>query len=188
MEIIKEKAVCFTGHRPEKIVSVLQGDEAALRMLKSMLFYQIHKAIEDGFEYFISGLARGVDIWAAQYVLELKKKYPKIKLIGAKPYEEHGRKFKGQDLWELTNVISGADMVVDVTGDYSRDCYSKRNRYMVDNSSRIIAVVSDYKSGTGQTISYANKKKLDVKLIKVDDFVSENYCENLQKQGIYRFT
>lgn len=161
---------------------------ASLNMVKSMLFYQIHEAVEEGFEYFISGLARGVDIWAAQYVLEIKKKYPKIKLIGAKPYEEHGMRLKGQDLWELTNVINGADMIVDVTGEYSRDCYSKRNRYMVDNSSRLIAVVSDYKSGTGQTISYANKKQIDVRLIKIDDFASESSCENPQNTGIYRFT
>lgn len=30
--------------------------------------------------------------------------------------------------------------------------YRLRNQYMVDRSSKLIAVVDDYKSGTGQTI------------------------------------
>lgn len=33
---------------------------------------EIRKAIDDGFVTFISGMARGVDIWAAEIVLRLR--------------------------------------------------------------------------------------------------------------------
>ena len=56
-EIKRLRRVCFTGHRPEKLnrseKSVLDGLETAIR-----------QAIADGSNVFISGMARGVDIWA----------------------------------------------------------------------------------------------------------------------------
>ena len=147
--------MCFTGHRPEKLPGMGNDSSPLLQMLKSILYYQIYSSAEEGYEYFISGLARGVDLWAAEYVLEIKKKFPQIKLICAKPYPAHGSNFKGSDLFSLRNVLEKADEVVCVSDEYSRDCYKNRNYYMVDRSSKLIAMVNDYKSGTGQTISYA---------------------------------
>ena len=44
----------------------------------------------------------------------------------------------------------------------------KRNYFMVDNSSKLIAVVDDYRSGTGQTIRYAENKGIDVSIIDIN--------------------
>ena len=59
--------VCFTGHRPEK----LTRNEKAI---KKELETKIIQAIADGLHVFITGMARGVDIWAAQIVLSLRAK------------------------------------------------------------------------------------------------------------------
>lgn len=53
---------CFTGHRPEK----LHDPES---VIITGLEHEICAAIADGFQTFISGMARGVDIWAAEIVL-----------------------------------------------------------------------------------------------------------------------
>lgn len=50
--------VCFTGHRPEK----LTRSEYAI---KADLEEQICQAIDDGLTVFVTGMARGIDIWAA---------------------------------------------------------------------------------------------------------------------------
>ena len=49
---------CFTGHRPEKLQEPEDAVTAALEK-------EIRQAIADGFNVFITGMARGVDIWAA---------------------------------------------------------------------------------------------------------------------------
>ena len=56
---------CFTGHRPEK----LQAPEG---VVTAALEKEIRQAIADGFNVFITGMARGVDIWAAEIVLRLQ--------------------------------------------------------------------------------------------------------------------
>ena len=67
---------CFTGHRPEKM-SV--PAEIVIRKLKDA----IEDAFSDGFIFYITGMAKGVDIWAAEAVLELKKEYPQLKVLSS---------------------------------------------------------------------------------------------------------
>lgn len=168
----REKTVCFTGHRPEKLPGYGEINNGLLNMLRSMLYYRIYIAAQSGYEYFISGLARGVDLWAADSVIDIQKKFPNIKLICAKPYPGHGNTFKGEDLWSLNNVLEKAHEIICVSDQYSRDCYKIRNEFMVNHASCLIGVVDNYKSGTGQTISYARKKGLELSLIKVGDVAS----------------
>ena len=71
---------CFTGHRPEKLNTSEKEVKAALRK-------QIDQAVHDGFTVFITGMARGVDLWAAEIVLDLRKRNKEIRLICAIPHE-----------------------------------------------------------------------------------------------------
>ncbi len=50
---------CFTGHRPEKL-------KRSEEEIKEGLEEAILKAIHEGYRTFITGMARGVDIWAGQ--------------------------------------------------------------------------------------------------------------------------
>ena len=77
---LKLHRCCFTGHRPEKLFLI---DSEIIKELEK----EICRAVADGFTTFISGMARGVDIWAAEIVLKLRKKNKQIHLICASPYE-----------------------------------------------------------------------------------------------------
>lgn len=62
-------------------------------------------------------------------------------------------------------ICNNADAVVYTSDAYTADAFKKRNYFMVDNSSKLIGVVAEYKSGTGQTIRYAKKKGLECRII-----------------------
>ena len=72
--------VCFTGHRPEKLK---RGKRSIIQDLEE----EIRKAVADGLNVFITGMARGVDIWAAQIVLKLRAEGLDVRLICTCPYE-----------------------------------------------------------------------------------------------------
>ena len=55
---LRQHRCCFTGHRPEKLKI---AEDEVIKSLKK----EIRTAIADGFQTFISGMARGVDLWAA---------------------------------------------------------------------------------------------------------------------------
>ena len=69
--------VSFTGYRPEKLPFFGEDDPLCIDM-KKRLSVQIQSLIADGADEFYSGMALGVDTWAAEIVLELKKLYPKF--------------------------------------------------------------------------------------------------------------
>ena len=141
--------------------------------LKSILYKEIYDSINDGYTIFITGCARGVDMWAAQTVIEFRRKNPSVKLVCAKPYPEYGEKFSGIDRWNYNTIIEQADEIVDVSPEFNKKCMETRNKYMVDRSQKLIAVVSNRISGTGQTINYAHKNGIEVRII---DFSDELNC------------
>lgn len=142
--------VCFTGHRPEKLTMPEER-------VKDFLLEEIRKAIDDGFKVFITGMARGVDMWAAEIVLKLKEKNPDIKLIAAIPFEGFETKWSQGNQKQYRMLLRQADLVKYICAKFSYDSYQIRNEWMVNHSARVIAVWNGGKSGIKNTIDYANQ-------------------------------
>lgn len=164
-DIVKSKTVCFSGHRPEKLPFGGSDDAYVIRVLKSTLYKAILDSIDEGYDCFITGLARGIDLWAGEMIMDLKSAGRPIKLVAAAPFREHGANFHGAEKFSLGNILMNSDKVVYVSQDYFKGCLQRRNEFMVNNSGKLIAVVSDYKSGTGSTIHYAEKRGLKTRII-----------------------
>ena len=114
---------CFTGHRPEKLFLV---DEEIIKELER----EIKAAIEKGYTTFISGMARGVDIWAAEIVLKLRKKNKELHLICASPYEGFETRWSQDWQKRYKKIIKKADYVKYVSPEYSPACFQIRNEYI----------------------------------------------------------
>ena len=150
--------VCFTGHRPEKLK---QSESVIVKALETA----IKEAIADGKNVFISGMARGGDIWAAEIVLRLRKEGANVKLICASPYEGFERGWSSEWQQRYNTVLEAADLVRFISPGYSRSCFQIRNEWMVDHSSLVIAVFNGQPSGTKNTIDYAEKQKIYINYI-----------------------
>lgn len=150
---------CFTGHRPEKLIKSEIEIKAALRK-------EIKLAIQDGLTVFITGMARGVDLWAAEIVLEFKKRNKSIKLICAIPHE--GFETRWSVTWKqlYQYVLDNADLVRVISKGYHPGVYQIRNEWMVNHSARVIAVFNGQSSGTKNTIDYALSQGVLVRIIE----------------------
>ena len=157
MNIIQERRIscCFTGHRPVKLT-------APEKTIRQWLEKQIDRAIGDGYRIFITGCAMGVDIWAGQIVLRRKAQNPDIRLIAANPWPEMADSWK--PIWkdQYRELLEKADEVKTISNNYYKFVYQKRNRWMVDHSSRLIAYYNGTPGGTLETILYAEKSGLEV--------------------------
>ena len=60
-------------------------------------------------------------------------------------------------------ILKKADVEEFICAHYSRSCFQIRNKWMVDKSSRVIAVWNGEPSGTKNTIDYAKKCNLEVR-------------------------
>ncbi len=147
--------VCFTGHRPEKLTRTEKDIMCDLEK-------EIRQAIADGLNVFITGMARGVDIWAAQIVLGLRNSGNDIKLICACPYDGFESGWSKEWQKQYKEILATADFVKYVCAGYSRSCFQIRNEWMVNHAARVIAVFNGAKSGTKNTIDYAGRAGVPV--------------------------
>lgn len=150
--------VWFTGHRPEKL-------SEAESVVRTKLEDAIRSSVEDGYFVFISGMARGVDIWAAEIVLKEREHNPAIKLICASPYKGFEGSWSSDWQKRYNDIMNAADLVRFICPGYSRACFQIRNEWMVDHSARVIAVYNGEKGGTRNTIEYAKKHNVDIIMI-----------------------
>ena len=145
-------ACCFTGHRPEKL-------NVPIEIILEKLEQAIEDAFSDGFTDYITGMSRGVDIWAAEKVLDMKKEFPHIRLICAVPFDGFEKEWEQRWQDRYQRILQQADEIHYICNRYMRGVYQKRNEWMVDHASMLIAGYTGAAGGTRNTIKYAQGKK-----------------------------
>ena len=141
----RQNRCCFTGHRPEKLLcSEIQ--------VKNMLAKEITTALRQGKHTFISGMARGSDIYAAELVLEYRAQYPDIHLICALPHPDFEKHWSSEWQQRYRKILMAADYVKVICPVFSMSSYQLRNEWMVNHSSLLIAVYNGRAGGTNTII------------------------------------
>ncbi len=146
--------VSFTGHRPNKLGGYNLPNPTYLHVCQ-----QIDKTLREVRpEKIITGMALGVDQWAANIAIKLG-----IPFIAAVP-------FTGQELaWpqasqKLFNRLleKSAEVVIVSEGGYSAFKMQIRNEWMVDRAGQVIAIWDGTKGGTGNCVEYAKSKGKEI--------------------------
>lgn len=160
------KVCAFTGHRPKSFPWGYEESARDCLLLKEVLEAQITALAEQGVTDFLSGMAQGVDLWSSQIVLDLQKKNPALKLHCVLPCKGQESKWTASAQERYRSILAQANEVVYVGQKYNRDCMLKRNRYLVDHSSILLAVYNGtWRSGTGATVRYAQKLNREIIII-----------------------
>ena len=137
--------------------------------VKDWLEKQIRTAVADGFVTFLSGMAMGVDLWAAAIVLQLREENPSIHLIACIPWPGFAAKWKEPWKSMYYSTMKKADFRVCISDHYENGVFRKRNEYMIDRSARVIAVFNGSPGGTKDTLSYAAGKGIEVVVNRVEN-------------------
>ena len=157
-EDIVKRTCCVTGHRhipPEAAKYVMQR-----------LREEVSKAIAEGFTRFLSGYAAGVDQLFVQAVMEEMDEHPEIHLEAALPYRKRFQQLMYHPDTKYL-LLAAVDRYY-ACETYAPGCFQIRNRYMVDESARVIAVHDERKTGgTAATLRYAEVKGRDVRKIEM---------------------
>lgn len=157
---LRSHRCAFTGHRPEKITGLEGKIIVELRR-------EILKAIDEGYTTFITGMSRGVDLWAADIVIHLRRYNSSIKLIGVIPFEGFEAEWAIDWKKHYSLVRKELDWLHVIAPQYQKNAYQLRNEFMVDHSSRILAVYNGAPGGTQNTLLYAKYKQVPVITLEV---------------------
>lgn len=161
-----ENICCFTGHRPQSLPWGFHEEDPRCLHLKHQLQKEILRAIqEEEIRHFLSGMALGFDIWAAEAVLQLQSAYP-VTLECVLPCREQSAKWNRAARQRYQNILCRCNAVTLLQEAYTPDCFQRRNQYMVDHSHLVIALWNGRPSGTGNTVSYASAQGKPVWILR----------------------
>lgn len=156
------KSCCFSGHRPAKLPWKYDEHDARCIEFKDRLFAVITAVYDSGVSHFICGMALGCDIYCAETVIRLKKMHSDVTLEAAIPYAGQADNWNEYNRRRYEHILSFCDKTTVIQESYSPACMMLRNRYMVDNSSVLVACYDGKAGGTWNTIRYAMKKDIEV--------------------------
>ena len=117
------KTCAFTGHRPQHLLFGMNENDDRCVKLKEALKEQIINLIEaEDVTHFITGMALGVDLYAAEIVLDLKARYPNITLESAIPCETQAVKWSMAQRERYYDIAAQCDKETMLQSHYSPDC------------------------------------------------------------------
>ena len=154
-----KKSACFTGHR------TLMTD---MNSFSALLLSVIEQMITDrNITDYYAGGAYGFDAIASLSVLQLKEKYPEVRLHLILPCsnEEQTDGWNTKRKTEFENILGLADSVEQVSERYYNGCMKVRNARLVELATDYCICYwnpKHYRSGTGQTVRMAQKKGIEV--------------------------
>lgn len=126
---------------------------------ENRLVEKITELIGLGCTTFISGMATGFDIIAAECVNELRGlvKDVSIELVLAIPFIEQSAAYPSFWKEKYDKLLNDCDKAVLISDGYFPGCYMRRNIFMVDNSDIVLTFYDGKPGGTKNTVKYAEK-------------------------------
>lgn len=165
--------VAFTGHRPKKLGGYGQGESSVVaRNVRAVLGLLVHRIAEahPGGVTFLSGMAQGVDTWAAEAVLEWRDvgRIP-VRLVAVVPFEGQERIWPPPAQEGYRAILARADEVITLerperrpSRDEVRGWLYARNHWIADRAELLVAVFDGSPGGTAETVRYAEQRGVPV--------------------------
>lgn len=163
--------MAFTGHRTCGEEAVAPLDEALLRLYQA------------GFTRFLSGMALGFDLLAAEAVLRLRARFSEVQFGCVVPFARQAERFPEADRLRFERLLREADEVVLLEAEFSPGCYHRRNDFLVEQAARLVAWFDGSKGGTEYTLKRARRRGLHCENLFPNP-QGELFTEHLNKQKL----
>lgn len=146
MSLLKP-VLAATGHRPGKLGGYGTATNDRLVRLAAGFLGPIRTEVD----HVISGLAMGWDMAWAEGAINLG-----IPVLAAVPFPGQERRWQPEEQERYRRLLSRCWRVQNICLKWDWGAYRKRNRWMVDNSDKLIALWDGSKGGTGHCVRYAD--------------------------------
>ncbi len=153
--------VCFTGHRQIAYADAVK--------LPGLLEQVLPELIERGAVTFRTGGAIGFDTVAALKVLELKERYPHIRLELILPCRNQTEFWEEAAVRTYRYILEHADSVRFLFDTYFDGCMLERDRRLVEGSDVCVAYCKRSRGGTAYTFTHALRAGLEV--VNLNDLI-----------------
>ena len=130
--------------------------------MKRRISAAVEAAYEEGYRHFLCGMALGCDLYFCEAVLALREKRPGVTAEAAVPCPAQADAWAPDQRERYKRLVEACDFETLVSAKYTPYCMQRRDRYMVDHSSLLIAAFDGTPGGTRYTMQYAMSRRVSI--------------------------
>ncbi|MDX8046163.1 SLOG family protein [Gracilibacillus sp. S3-1-1] len=155
------RVITVTGNKPSEL-TIRNEKDPRIKYIKVALRGRLVSLIDDGLEWVIMSGQMGIELWAAQVILELKEEYP-IKLGIFPPFLEYESRWPDIYQESFLQVIEQADFYQPLYNEPYKAPYQfiNRDKWLIDKTEGCLMLVDEEYPGSAGYLLDKMKKKAD---------------------------
>jgi len=143
------KRLLVTGYKAAEL-GIFSLKHPGISIIKKALQKKLLALLDEGLEWVIVSGQWGVEIWAAETALELKRDYPALKLAVITPFLQQEENWSDEKKEIYSSVIGRADYVNSITktkyeGPWQ---FKERDKFLLRNTDGILLVYDEETEGS----------------------------------------
>lgn len=169
------KRLVVTGYKQHEL-GIFDEKHPGIQFIKKALENRLVDLLDDGLEWVIISGQLGVELWAAEVVIDLKNTYSHLKLAVITPFKEQEKNWNEANKAKFETIITKADYTVSLTSiPYEAPWqFIEKDKFLMRNSDGMLIVYDEENEGSPKFIKksankYAERSNYSVLTISADD-------------------
>jgi uncharacterized phage-like protein YoqJ len=169
------KVLAISGYKPFEL-GIFKNDHPSVTFIKAALKKELFRMLEEGLEWVLISGQRGVELWAAEVVFELKSDFPDVKLAVITPFLDQEASWSENNTEWYNSILAQADFIESV----SKKGYEKpwqfrlKNQFFIEKSDALLLLYDQEKEGSPKyiyemAVQYQNNHSYPIQLLTFYD-------------------
>lgn len=143
------KVAAVSGYKSHEL-GIFQQNSPAVKYIKQAIQREIELLAEEGLEWVLISGQLGVELWAAEVVLELKEKYPELKLAVITPFLNQQETWSEKNKEWYISVMNKADFLDSISKKpYENPTqFRLKNNFFIQKSDALLLLYDPEKEGS----------------------------------------
>ena len=178
-----------TGYKPHEL-GIFDDNHPGVHFIKKALEKRLVALLDNGLEWVIISGQLGIETWAAEIVIQLKKEYTGLKYAIITPFNEQEKNWNDMKKEKYHTLVTLADYHVSLTSKpYEAPWqFIEKDKFLMRNSDGILIVYDEENEGSPKFVKkaaemYAERTDYQVLTITADDLqviAEEEQMDNWQ--------
>ncbi|MGD6815812.1 DUF1273 domain-containing protein [Metabacillus sp. 84] len=143
------KTIAVTGYKPHEI-GVFSKSHPAVFYIKKLIEKELRVLVEEGLEWVVISGQLGVELWAAEVVIELRLEYPELQLAVLTPFLGQEEKWNPANKEQYESILMEADFTDSITKRpyESPKQFILKNQFIIQKTDGLLLIYDEEKPGS----------------------------------------